>query len=186
MPRAPGLAGLLLFLAGCAAAPPQELKVASRHDPAFDFTAAHTYAWGEAVPTGDPRLDDLQLDARLRTAVGELLAARGLREEAHAPDLTVWFYKQLQDRVDVVVVGRGAGFASAQPATGVDSAETTVDVYSRGGLVLDLVDAANNRVVWRGRVAGRVDTTAPQAERDARLRRALALMLADYPPQRAE
>jgi hypothetical protein len=173
---------LVLLLGGCAGTPEPPLTVASRHDPAFDFTAVETFAWGEARPTGDPRLDDLQLDARLQAAVGDALARRGLRVDPEAPDLTVWFYKALQDRVDVVVVGRGGGFARAQESSEVGTAETHVDIYSRGGLVLDLVDARTNSVVWRGRVTGRVEPDAPLERRDARLRRAVDELLAEFPP----
>jgi len=97
-----------------------------------DFTQYRTYAWGptEARPTGDPRLDSNPFfKDRLEGAVEKQLTTK---------------------RFEVNTVDRNRGYCS-------DDCEPTAGEYDEGTLVLDIVDARTNKVVWRGSARGVVN-----------------------------
>ncbi|HEX9581246.1 MAG TPA: DUF4136 domain-containing protein [Gemmatimonadales bacterium] len=116
-------------------------------DPATNFGAYQTYAWAprDALPTGDPRLDaNPFFDARVRSAVDTELAARGFTQSASGPGLLVHYHASVRERLDVYRVDREAGYSSGY------GERDNVTVYEEGTLLVDLVDAASNRVIWRG------------------------------------
>jgi hypothetical protein len=132
----------MVLATGCA-----ELIANADFDPATDFGVYQTYAWAprDALPTGDPRLDaNPFFDARVRSAVDAELAAKGLALTDANPSLLVHYHASVRERLDVYRIDREAGYT-----TGGGEREN-VSVYEEGTLLVDLVDASSNRVIWRG------------------------------------
>jgi len=131
-----------LTLAGCAT-----MNVNSYLERGVDFAQYRTYAWGptEALPTGDPRLDNNPFfKNRLEGAVEKQLTAKGFEKTTStAPDLLIHYHAHITQRFDVDTVDRERGYCS-------DNCEPTVGAYDEGTLVLDMVDTRTNKVVWRG------------------------------------
>lgn len=168
-------AGLALSLAGCAA-----ITVSADFDPEVDFQTYRTYAWGpaDALPTGDPRLDNNPFfDDRMRGAVDGELAERGLTvAPATEADLVVHYHISIRERIDVVTVDREYGYEPGY--------DTAVREWQEGTLMVDLVDTRTNRVIWRGwaqsDMAGVIDDRDALAER---IRKACDKLFTRYPPQ---
>lgn len=133
---------LLGTLAGCAAA------TASAHvERGITFTDYVTYDWGppDNLPVGDPRLDNNPFFRDyLQGAIEKRLAAKGFeRATTGTPDLLVHYHAAVNQKVDVYSVDNANGYCYA------DCQPRFVD-YEQGTLIVDMVDAKTNKVVWRG------------------------------------
>jgi hypothetical protein len=114
----------------------------------FDLAAYRTYDWGpaDALPTGDPRLDaDPYFKDRFEGAVDKGLATRGLALAASgAPDLLLHYHASVSRRLDAKRLE-----AELESCVGENCPTGVVD-YEAGTLILDIIDARTNRLLWRG------------------------------------
>lgn len=124
-----------------------------------DFSPYRTFAWGpsDALPTGDPRLDNNPFfQERVRAAVEAELTNRGYELVSESADLLVHYHASVRDRVDVFETDREYGYDP--------EGSTQVVQYEEGTLVVDMADAATKRVLWRGWAQG--DLGSALADRD--------------------
>ena len=136
--------GLAATAAGCLTLMP----VGSHFDRSADFTVYRTYAWGPAdgLPVTDERLRDNPLFVDdVHGAISRSLEDRGLRRaEAERADLLVHYHAAITERVEVV----------SQPGRYRDcvaeGCRPTVNHFDAGTLVVDIIDAARQQLVWRG------------------------------------
>jgi hypothetical protein len=174
--------GLLLIsslaLTGCAT-----MLVNAHADRRVDFAAYRTYDWApaDALPAGDPRLDNNPFfKDYLEGAVERRLAIRGLaRDNAGAPDLLIHYHASVNQRIDVVRTDRQRGYCYGE--------DCQVDVfeYEAGTLVLDFVDAATDKVVWRGWAQDIVDGAIDDQDRlEKKIDEAVARLIELYPGAR--
>lgn len=135
-----------LMLSGCAT-----MQVGSFVERGADLTRYHTYHWApaDAQSTGDPRLDNNEFFRnRLQAQVDERLGAQGFEKTAApGPDLMVHYHASVAQEIN---------------ANGVDQPNVSCEdcepyVYDAGTIVVDLVDARTNRLVWRGWAEGSID-----------------------------
>ena len=130
--------------AGCAT-----MAVSSHVEPGIDLARYETFDWGpaDALPTGDPRLDqDPAFNDWVQGAVERGLTLKGLMlvPEGEEPDLRIHYHAHIDQRVDVTTVDQDFGFCQGE------GCQPPVTVYEAGTLVIDIVDARTNRVIWRG------------------------------------
>ena len=129
---------------GCATT----MNVSSHVQGGLDVAQYRTYDWGpaDALPTGDPRLDkDPFFQDQLEGAVEKQLATRGLeRATADKADLLIHYHANIDRRIDVNRTEHQYGYC--QDA----GCRSWVVEYQAGTLVLDIVDARTNRLIWRG------------------------------------
>lgn len=109
-----------------------------------NFTQYRSYAWAatDRLSTGDPRLDNNPFfQKRLQFDVERHLTDRGfVKREAGASDLVVHYHASVSQRIEINGVESGTcERGSCEPS-----------VYDAGTIVLDLVDARTNTLVWRG------------------------------------
>jgi hypothetical protein len=140
----PGLAAVTAAVAITACA---TVGVSSYRDMDADFTRYHTFDWGpaDALPTGDPRLDqNSYFQDRLQGAVERGLALRKLERSAPGatPELLIHYHATVSRRLNVNQVDYAYGYT-------ID-AQSQIREYEAGTIVLDIVDARTNEVVWRG------------------------------------
>lgn len=139
-----------LAVMGCAT-----MSVSSHVQRGIDFAQYRTYDWGpvDALPTGDSRLDnDPYFRDRVQGAVEKQLAARGFKgPTAETPDLLIHYHASIDQRIDVVSVDRERGYG------GGDDWQGRIIEYEAGTLVVDIIDARTNRVIWRGWAQDSVD-----------------------------
>lgn len=132
-----------LALSACATT----MTVSSHVDRGLDFARYRTWDWGPAdtLPTGDPRLDaDPFFKDHLQGAIEKGLAARGLTmSSSGAPDLQIHYHASINQRVNV------SGADTAHGVRDGDDNQGLVE-YEAGTIVVDVVDARTNRVIWRG------------------------------------
>ena len=134
---------LTALLAGCAT-----MTAGSRVERGAEFTRYHTWEWAPAEerPTGDPRLDNNPMfEMRLRSAVEHQLAIKGYARISLAgpPDLRAQYHVNFSKRVEI------SGGASSAGSCARDC-EPEAYAYEQGTLVVDLLDARTNKIVWSG------------------------------------
>jgi len=140
------LAKLLLLAATLGAAGCATMTVGWYGDRYANLARYRTYDWGpaDALPTGDPRLDNNPLFRDfLEGAVDKHLAARGYELAVSGrPDFYVHYHLNVEQRFEPNTtepsVGDCAGADCARPL-----------VYEAGTLVLDAIDASTGRLLWR-------------------------------------
>jgi hypothetical protein len=140
-----------LVLAGCAT-----LRVSSHTDRGLVWSKYKTFDWGpaDALPAGDPRLDkDPFFQDHIEGAVEKAMAAHGFARAAasETPDVVVHYHANVRERLDVDEIDRGYGYC----ATG--DCRPRVSRYEAGTLVVDIMDAATNVLIWRGWAEGSLD-----------------------------
>lgn len=141
--RGIALTAALLMTAACA-----KMTVSSHARPGLDVTPYRSYDWGppDGLPTGNARLDTPFFRDHLQGAIEKQMAARGF-EQASAPaqaDLLIHYHAVIRRRFDVNRVDREYGLCIEEDC------RVRVVEYEVGTLVLDVVDARTNQVVWRG------------------------------------
>ena len=133
-----------LAMGGCASS----MSVSSHVDRSVDLARYRTYDWGpaDALPTGDPRLDQSPFFRdHLQGAVEKQLAAKGLAiATTGAPDLLIHYHANVSRRIDANTVDRGRGYCFG------DDCRAGAGEYEAGTIVLDFVDARTRTVIWRG------------------------------------
>jgi uncharacterized protein DUF4136 len=122
------------------------MNVSAHMQRGLDVARYHSYDWGpaDALPTGDPRLDqDPYFKDHLEGAVEKQLALRGFeRPSTGTPDLLIHYHASINRRIDVDRTDRQYGYYH-------DPDGTRVFEYEAGTLILDFVDTRTNSVVWR-------------------------------------
>ena len=157
---------VLLFLAV-----PVHGKVRVEFDETVDFSTYETFAWKITPSTS---LDEDAPDIHIRIVRGlEHYLREGLEEVEEDPDLWVTYHARTHTdlRVDTTQMGYmygngwfwdpnwGGGYGS-NPS--VAHART----YKKGTLVVDIIDASNDEIVWRGISEGKLSENRDKVKRN--------------------
>lgn len=175
-----GIAVTILVVAvGCSS-----MKVNYDFDRQADFSQYKTYAWhdGEAnVKDTDPLAHE-----RFISAVDSKLAAHGFSKVASSPDVYVTYNAEESQQMSLNTTymgggwGYGPGWGWGGGMGGMGSSTTTVRQYNVGTVVLDMWDAGQKRLVWRGTVS---DTLSDNPSKNAeKINTAVDKLFAKYPP----
>lgn len=196
MLRRIALLGLALLLSAC-----ETMQVTHDYNPAVDFAKFQTWAFKPPALQYQPNSPMLKSDLteqRILQAVSSELDQRGLRPVAagNKPDLLVQTYLIVANRQEQVVTHYGyngpwggpwAGGYWGGPWEGYWGApmynETRNIVYQVGTLQIDLMDAQDGKLVWRGSAEKVVNSSPTPAERSAAIREAVTKILSNYPPK---
>jgi hypothetical protein len=175
------------LLAGCAT-----MEVTSEHDTAFNFSSLKTYDW---LPNpqeyfGSPRVDKSVLEERIITAVNrELAAKKYVKTTSTTPDFHVRYHAVAGTDMQIQNV--------SEPGSGMsgDWNDQRLGFYRRGGgksatytwemgtLILDMVNPENNKIIWIGTAAAKIDPDDSEDKKKERINRAVNKLLKDFPPQ---
>jgi hypothetical protein len=157
-----------LTLTGCAAR-----MVSSHVELGAEFANYRTYDWGpaDALPTGDPRLDNNEFFRDyIQGAIEKELAARRLTLVPNQPDLLIHWHttvtrelraEALQDLGDPACQGR---------------CSPSIVEYEMGTLLIDVIDAHSKKLIWR---AWTRDNFSGVIDDQGRLRRTAVSSVAD-------
>jgi hypothetical protein len=162
--------------AGCAP------KVGYDYDRTANFTTYHTYAWmsGSQDTTGDRRLDSSLVDGRIRAAIDQQLRAKGYVVAVQRdPEFLVTYHVGMQD----MMKGASTQHYIGDRVHGTYTTTSDIQPYHEGTLLIDIVDASSQQLVWQASAVAEVDQSLGPKERDERIGRLVRAMLAHFPPQ---
>jgi uncharacterized protein DUF4136 len=185
---------LVVFWMAAACAPSP--KIGYDFDRSADFTAYHSYAWlsGDQEKTGDRRADSSAVDMRIRIAVGTQLRLKGYKAlPGGKPDFYVAYHIGLKDSSPSISTPyysdgmAGHAFTHAADTRSAGTSTSAVNEpppsYLTGSLLIDIIDAASQKLVWRGSAAGEVDPGLTSQQRDERTKAIVQSILSKFPPK---
>ena len=195
MLRRIALLGLALLLSAC-----ETMQVSHDYNPAVDFAKFRTWAWKDPAVQYQPNNPMLRSDLteqRIVQAISGQLDQRGLRPAAAGskPDLQVQAWLIVANRQEQVVTNYGYGGPWGGPWGGYWGGpwegywgapmynETRNVVYQVGTLQIDLIDAKDGKLVWRGSAEKVIDSSPTPSERSAAINEAVTKILSTYPPK---
>ncbi|MGO2770404.1 DUF4136 domain-containing protein [Pseudomonas taetrolens] len=179
------LLGMALLLSAC-----ETTQVNHDFDASRDFSSYRSWSWKEPglqYRPNDPRIKSDLTEQRIRQAVAEQLDQRGLRQAAAGSkaDLQVQTYLIVDNRQQQVSTNYGSAWGG--PWGGYWGSpmynETRSVDYQVGTLQIDLLDARDGRLVWRGSAEQIVNPRPTPAERSAAIHNAASKILSNYPPK---
>ena len=170
----------IVFLAASAAAC-TSATVGYDYDRGADFSRYHTYGWDSEAqqPTGDRRLDNSLVDARIRTAIDRELRAKGYRPVSGGkPDVLVAYHAGLKDMMKGASTQKYIG----DRAHGTFTTISDIQPYREGTLTIDIVDTQSSQLIWQASAKTDVGESLGPEERDARVYKVVRAMLSHFPP----
>ena len=194
MKRLPRFLSMLLVgmvLAGCAT-----ISVQRDYDEQASFDGYQTFSWTASENTQDiptPFQNDGLLDKRIKRAVTNALVHQGYTEQPDgAPDFYVVYRVGLRDVSYDPGYSYGFGYRSGfrrsffgyggfgYPYGGYGyGSHGTVTTSTEGTLVIDIIDAGTNELVWRGAAV----STLGDATYDVKdINKAVEKILEEFPP----
>jgi hypothetical protein len=169
---------ILVAAVGCSG-----MKINHDWDRQADFSRYQTYAWHDSDT--DVKDTDPLAHERFIRAVESQLSAKGFRKVSVNPDIFVTYHAEESEQMslDTTYMGGGWGYGPAWRwggMGGMATSTTTVRNYSVGTVVLDIWDAKQKRLVWRGTAS---DTVSDDPQKNAsKITQAAEKLFADYPP----
>jgi hypothetical protein len=160
------------------------MKVAIEYVGTADFSKFRTFQYKETDTTVaeiNPPGHQWIIDAIRREMI-----ANNFTEVDSDPDVYVSYYGRVDEEVVLRTkqmghaAGTGSFRASSPLSDEITSPVTTATKYRRGTLVIDIRDAGQNKVVWRGTVTDTLNYTPDQ--NPDRINRAVRKAFENYPP----
>lgn len=162
-----------LMLAACASTP----TITTDSAPGTDFSKYRSFTWG-----GKPETENPLNAQRIMADVNAQLLAKGWTESAQG-DVTLVAHVATQQKqtMDTFYTGTPyGGWGWRGMGMGMGSAQTVVNTYNVGTLVLDMFDTSTHDAIWRGTATATVpgSTKAQNEKIDA----GIVQMFVDFPP----
>lgn len=168
---------LVASVGGCASP-----KIGYDFDRRVHWSDYHTYAWipGAQESTGDKRLDNSLIDARIRTAIDAQLRSKGYTSTvSETPEFLVAYHIGMKD----MMKGSSTQNYIGDRAHGTYTTLSDIQPYKEGTLLIDIVDAASKQVVWQASALAEVQEGLSPTERDKRINSIVRAMLSHFPPK---
>jgi len=159
----------LLGLIGCS-----PIHVRTDYDREVDFSFYKTFKWMPIPKKKRQRMvkPGSLLDVRIRRAVERELEAKGYVVKKSGPaDALLAYHVGVQDRIDVTRYGYGYW-----------GRRVHVHRYKEGSIIIDIVDAQEKQLIWRGAAQGVVGHPGQDPEK---IDEAMAKVFEKYPPGRS-
>lgn len=141
---------------------------------------AGTFGWGICMLRVDPAHKVLlsEVEERIHRSLSGALPAEGFTYTNQSPDYLVGFAVLAGASLSEAELNKSYGGLLSFPAR----AETASSFnYSEGVLILDIVDRAHGRLLWRGAIKADIELDLPDARKQARCDGAVRELLRHYP-----
>ena len=156
------------------------ISVSSDYDKSTDFNELKTFAWTPKMIEGiaESRGVSSLVQTRIQDAIATELAAKGYVEIVDGfSDFYVTYHVRAREKTEIQrmpgpMIGPGWGRGYAE-----------VYQYEEGTLIIDLIHAKAQHLIWRGIGKGVVDWHASPERRTELIDEAVKKVLAQFPPQ---
>ena len=131
------------------------------------FPEYRTYRWAtdQQKKTGDVRIDNSILNARIRKAVDSQLASQGYEKVDSEPaDFLVAYHASVTYRLELTWY---------------------IGDYDEGTLILDILDPQTKHLKWRGTAKTAVMFSATPERRERKINQAVRRILERFPPPKS-
>jgi hypothetical protein len=160
-------------------------KTSYDFDPGANFAAFKTYAHKDGTKVGQELID-----ARIVNAIESQMIEKGLTKTETNPDVFVVYHVAFDKEKDISTYSSGYGGGYGPYGWGWGggwggSTMTTTQVRDIlvGTLVIDIADAKQGKLAWRGMGVKEVNTTAKPEKRDKSINDAVKKIFKNFPPK---
>jgi uncharacterized protein DUF4136 len=159
-------------------------KVSYDYNKSSNFASFKTYAQKDGTKVGQPLIDE-----RIVAAIDTELAAKGLTKSESNPDVFVVYHVAFDKQKDISTFssGYGGGYGPYGWGWGGGWAGGTSTTQVRdiliGTLVIDMADAKQNQLAWRGMATKEINPQANPEKRDKNINNAVKKIFKNYPPK---
>jgi hypothetical protein len=187
------IAGALAGLVYSGVAAAQKVEIKTNQAPDTNFNALKTYAWLPPVAVvknvapdavSNPTLSEEALVPHIVSAVEHELESRGLTKVPFdTADLHVAYFAALTVGFNQTYLGEYYGYISgwASPIPIGLAPTTSVSMYEKGTVLVDVVDRASNKAIWRATAVTRIAQEHSLDKRVERINDAAKKMFEKYP-----
>ena len=169
----------LILAVSLVAVPSFAQKTTIDYDEGADFTKLSTYAWQVGTP-----IPNQLMDQRVIAAVDYHLSMLGYVKTDGTPDVYVTYHAATQEQQSVSTTGYGYGGGGRRYRRyggGMSSSTSRVHTYTKGTLVVDIWDAAEKSLMWRGTST---DTLSDKPEKnEKKINKSMEKLFKDFPPE---
>jgi hypothetical protein len=170
---------VLVASAPCCGGP--RLTVDADYEPTTDFAKYKTWSWMDGAKPSEKDIDSLS-QQRIKDAIEAELPKHGLSKADAGGDLSANYQISVQHKIKQSNATVGVGYGWGPAHIGVSKSPTSE--YDEGTLIFDLVDPKTKTLIWRGTAKGTVHPENSPEEKKENIRKAIAFLLEDYPPQK--
>jgi hypothetical protein len=174
---------VVLFLSSCST-----VEVVQNHDTTVDFSTMKTYAWFDVNEplSGNVRVDKSDVKQYVRKAVEKVLMAKGYIKGAEVEaDFLVTWLGAVEKKVTAKNIDhfyRPYGYAALQQDPRWKKENTpTPNEFPEGALILDFLDPASQKLVWRGVGKEKVGKAKTPEEVERVISRIVVQILSTFP-----
>jgi hypothetical protein len=164
------------------------------HDTRHDFSGYSSYSWFELASPPDkakpPTEANTILTRRIRWAIDGELAGKGLKSvPVGDADFLVTYSLVLQSRMVMYHSGWsypmggwgwGWGYRGGGWGVGWSGGRSSMETYTEGTIVVDVLDTGTRKLVWRGIIENAFRKPNPD---DEKIRKVVLRVMQDFPPQ---
>jgi hypothetical protein len=168
------------LFAGCSG-----MNISADFDPtAVDKMKAYkTYSWLPA-PQTRKRSNDQFIAKRINAAAENALRKKGMeRALSGSPDFLVGWHGAVDSKLQYSTVNTYYGYGWGYWG-GAGTSQTYATEYHEGSLIIDIVDAKTNELVWRGVAQAEVYPQSDPDYRNQQIDSAVSKILSQFPPNR--
>lgn len=156
-------------------------KVRYNYMPGTDFAKYKTYQW---VRVEKAQYPNQLLDQQIMDSIDAQLALKGLRKSNEGAELAVVYQVAVDQETqwNSYSTGGGWGWGGWGGWGGMGSTTTYSNTINVGTLNLDVYDIVTKKQIWRGEATKTLDPPKDPAKLRARIDKAMAKLLKNYPP----
>jgi len=163
------------------------IKIQTDYDPAADFASLQTYKWATRQPTDqdDPRVYNDLVEGRIKRATDRVLQEKGFRQVGNNPDFWIAWHGDIDGKMSMTTVNSGYGYGwgwYGYGGVGMGTSQTYVNEWDEGTLLIDIVDASADQLVWRGSATMELRESRNADEAEEGAYQVLQKLLKDFPP----
>lgn len=162
-----------IFISSC------NIKVHSSYDQTQDFSKYKTFCWlngCEFTYTGPTYLNDSTLREKIKEAIVAEMGKKGFTQNDNNPDLLIDFHISVENESSIIYHHGDDDIYDFRPFP-----KEEVVNYLKGTLVIDMVDKAKGKMVWRSESIGYMDLHPDLSEKN--IRKGIASVLRKFPPK---
>jgi hypothetical protein len=181
---------VLVLLAACGGIP-----VSTDYEPDRDYSSLKTYAWKAPMRKIiiEPLLDNDLMSARIHREVDARLTVLGYNKASadEGADFFITFNISSAEKISVDSYYGYYGYHSCWNCFGSrgyggygGGRDVRVRQYTLGALMLDVIDPASERLIWRGVGEKRIPKFKTPQERDLYIAEIVQAILDRFPPEK--
>jgi hypothetical protein len=177
-----------IFLVATAVSACSNITISTDYAVDHDFSGYTTYQWH---PSGPPQTADLDkvgsdiFDRRLTRLTEQKLTTRGINK-GDTPQFYINYSVVTEEQVSIDTYNSGfygpRYYGNNFYGSGGFS-DTRVRYFTEGTLIIDIIDANKNLLVWRASATSKLKPSNTPQQNEANMNAMLDQILAGFPPQ---